>query len=197
MLPQHEPRVRHDDQDEVHSCGPQRADDHDAADAFGLQHAVAEARSGGCGGDARRADGDGLLARIDRHVDVRDVEGRGCEASGVVDHLTPGTGRLLARGFAVVLRDDEKPGDGEGGCVRRVDERVADVERGEREAVEGRLGADMARQQGRHDQRQQRVNVHGELQRREMEAGQESEKAVQPRDFVEQQGERDEFGAGA
>lgn len=160
VLSQHEPRVGHDDEDEVYAGGPERADDDDAADALGLEHAVSEAGSCRCGRDAGGADGDGILAGFDGHVDVGDVEGGGCEAGGFVNGLAAGTGRLATGCFAVVLGDNQEPGDGEGGRVGGVDERVADVEGGEGEAVEGGLGADVAREQGGHEQRQERVDVH-------------------------------------
>ena len=60
-----------------------------------------------------------------------------------------------------------------------------------------RLGADVRDQDGSQNESEQRVDVHGQLDWREMEASQEGEKAVETRDFVEEERERNEFGAGA
>ena len=44
-----------------------------------------------------------------------------------------------------MLRDDQKPSDGESGSVCGVDDAVKDVEGSECETVEGALGADVRR----------------------------------------------------
>lgn len=53
----------------------------------------------------------------------------------------------------------------------------------------------MRREVGSQDQGEDRVDVHGELDRGEVEAGQEGEDAVEAGNFVEEEGERDEAGA--
>ena len=76
---QDEPGVAHDDEDEIHAHGPERADRHDAADALRLEDAVAETgldhHGIGGSGVGRGADRDGSFARRDSNVDVADVEG--------------------------------------------------------------------------------------------------------------------------
>ena len=112
----------------------------------------------GCGREARGPHCDGFLAGSDAlvgsdgHIDVRHVESRGREAGGVVDHLAASSGRFVTESVAVVLGDDEEPGDGEGGGVGGVDDGIEDIEAGQREAVEGRLGADMRSQEGANEQ---------------------------------------------
>ena len=97
-----------------------------------------------------------------------------------------------------MVRDDEEPGDGEGGRVGGVDDRVEDVEPRECEAVERRRRrADLPAQQDGEHERHQRVDVHGQLQRVQPESRQQRQEAVEPRDFVEEHGERDELRAGA
>lgn len=79
MLSQHETRVAHDYKDEVCAHGPERADGNHAANAFGLQHAVAKTRRSGrdgAGDEAGGANRDGFgsggnaLIRGDGNVDV-------------------------------------------------------------------------------------------------------------------------------
>lgn len=53
----------------------------------------------------------------------------------------------------------------------------------------------MRRQQDGDDKCYQRVYVHRELKKGETYAGQEGEKAIDARDFIEEKGERDEFGS--
>ena len=196
ISPQDQARVAHDDEDEVHPNRPQRADGHDAADAFLLQHAVAQTgRRRGRDRRSQRARRDRLvlfagnaLVGSDGHVDMADVELRAREAGGVADGFAAGAGRLASARVAVVLRDDEEPGDAESGRVGGVYEAIEDVERGEGEAMEGTLCSNMRRQEDRDEERDERVDVHGELEGREVQAGQEGEEAVEAGDFVEEEG---------
>ena len=103
------------------------------------------------------------MARCDRDVNVGDVEGWGSEASGIIDGRSAGGIGAIADGSAVLLRNNEKPCNGEGRSICGVDERIANVERCQGEAVEGRLPPDMRGEQGGQDESQERVDVHGQL----------------------------------
>lgn len=135
---------------------------------------MAQARCRGCRLDASWVThADGFRARCDSDINVGDVErGRG-EAGGVVDGGAACARRGPAARVTVALRDDEEPSHGKNGSVGSIDERVADVEGGEREAVEGRLGADVRRQERGENQRQHRVYVHGQLEWREVQPRQQ------------------------
>lgn len=112
MLAEDEAGVAHHDENKVDTYGPESADGEDAADTFWLQHAVAEAGSGCCGGESRSADCDGFAARCDTlirrdgYIDMADVVLRACEASSVIDGGSAGSGSLATVRIAVVLRDD-------------------------------------------------------------------------------------------
>ena len=97
----------------------------------------------------------------------------------------------------MMLRDDEEPRDGESGGVGGVDEAVEDVEDSESEAVKRRLGTDVGSEDEDEDEGENRIDVHGELEGGKMEASEEGEEAVDSAYFVEEEGERGEFGAGA
>lgn len=103
------------------------------------------------------------MARCDCDVNVGDVEGWRSEASSIIDGRSAGGIRAIANNSAVLLRNDEKPCNGEGRSVCGVDERIANVERCQGEAVEGRLSPDMRGKQGGQDECQERVDVHGKL----------------------------------
>lgn len=142
VLSQDQAGVTHDDEYEVDTHRPQSTDGDDAADALRLQDAVAEARSRRSGGESGLADRDGLttgghaLIGCNGYVDMTDVVLRVGEAGCVVDGRSAGAGGFVAAGVAVVLGDDEEPGDAESGGVGGVDDAVEYVEAGEREAVE-------------------------------------------------------------
>ena len=57
--------------------------------------------------------------------------------------------------------------------------------------MEGRLGADVRREDSSENERKEGVDVHAELDGGEVIAGEEREKAVEARHFVEQEGKRD------
>lgn len=71
----------------------------------------------------------------------------------------------------MVLRHDEKPGNCEGGSVGCVDDRIDDVEPGKGEAVKERLLANVRGQEGGDSECEEGVDIHGKLERREMQAG--------------------------
>jgi hypothetical protein len=202
VLAQHEACVREHDDAEVEADGPQGDDDAEAVHALGREDGVAQAAVAGCagwgiGGRAGQDTVDVCGGRGD-DVDVRDVVVRAREAGCVGDGVA-GCGRAGGGGCgraAVVLREDEEPGYAEEGGVGEVDGGVEDVEPGESEAVEGGLGADVGSQQGGQDEGEAGVDVHAQLDGGEVVAGEQGEDAVQARDFVEEEGERDEGCAG-
>lgn len=138
MLAEHEACVTHHHEDEIESYSPQGADDNYAADALGLQDAVSDAGTGGCARKAGSPHGESLVAGgdplvgSDGDVNVRDIVGRGREACGVVDGLATGSGRFAAGSVAVMLGNDQEPGDGESGGVGSVDGGIEYVEAGQR-----------------------------------------------------------------
>lgn len=85
----------------------------------------------------------------------------------------------------MVLGDDEKPGYTKCGRISSVDDTIKYVECGKSEAVEGTLSSNIRCQEDCDDECEKRVDVHGELESREVKAGQEGEEAIEPRDFVE------------
>lgn len=201
MLAEDEAGVAHHHENEVDPHSPKSADGENAAYALRLQHAVAEAGSGCRGGESRLADCNGFAARWntlirrDGYIDMADVILRAREARSVIDSGSAGSGGLVTVRIAVVLRDDEEPCNSEGSCVCGVDHAVKDIEASERQTVEGRLCSDMGGEEDGDEESDKGVDVHGELERRDMESGQESQEAVETRDFVQEEGESDEFGS--
>ena len=84
----------------------------------------------------------------------------------------------------MVLRDDEKPRYTKCGRISSVYDTIKYVECSEGEAVEGTLCSNMRRQEDRDEECEDRVDVHGKLERREVKAGQEGEEAIETRDLV-------------
>ena len=85
----------------------------------------------------------------------------------------------------MVLRDDKKPRYSKCGRVSSIYNAVKYVECRKGEAVERALCPNMRCQEDCNEECEKRVDVHGELERREVKAGQEGEKSVEARDFVE------------
>lgn len=75
----------------------------------------------------------------------------------------------------MVLRDDEKPRYTKYGRVSSVYDTIKYVECSKGEAVEGTLCSNMRREEDCNEECDKRVDVHGELERREVKAGQEGE----------------------
>ncbi len=173
MAPQDHTGVGEHDDAEVEADGPEGDDDAEAVHRFWLQDrvgygsAAAGSRGVGAGGGGgRRGRDDGALL-VD--VDVADVVFWVGETGRFVDGA--GAGALLARVQArLVLRQHQEPRHPEGGRVGGVDDAVERVEPGQRETVQRRLRADVRRQVGGQSQREQRVDVHGQLERVELEA---------------------------
>lgn len=88
------------------------------------------------------------MAWRDGDVNMRNVEGGRSESSGIIDGRSAGGIRAITHGSAMLLRNDEKPCDGKSGSICGVNKRVADIERGQGEAVEGRLPPDMRGKKG-------------------------------------------------
>lgn len=199
MAPQHHAGIGEHDDAEVEADGPEGDDDAEAVHRFGLEDRVryrgaAAAAGGGVGagrGGGRRGGGDHVTLVVDADVDVADVVFRVGEAGSFVDGACAGA--PVARVPAgVVLRQHQEPRQREGGGVGGVDDAVERVEPRQRETVQRRLGADVRRQVRRQPQRDQRVDVHGELERVELEAREQRQQAVQRADLVEEQGQRDQ-----
>lgn len=167
MLLQYETGIAHHHENKVEAHGPESANHDNAVNAFRLQDAVPEARTRGSRGETGRSNRNGFrprsdaLVRRNSDIDMSDVEGRGCKAGCVIDGFPTGSWRLAARSIAVVMGDDEEPRDGECRRIGGVDDRVEDVEDGESEAVERRLGANVWGQDGGQNKSKQRVDVHG------------------------------------
>ena len=109
-------------------------------------------------------------------------------------------GDCLAARYLVavaVVDKHDKPADGKGGRVGDVDERVERVKVCEREALQRRLEPDVRREIDGQGEGEDGVEVHRQLQRGEVEAGEEGEQAVEAGDLVDDEGEEDEFGADA
>ena len=85
----------------------------------------------------------------------------------------------------MVLRDDKEPRDSKCGGVSSIYDAIKYVECSKGEAVEGTLCPNMRCQEDCNEECEKRVDVHGELERRQVKAGQEGEKAVETRDFIE------------
>lgn len=203
VLAEHGAGVGEHDDDEVDADGPQRRDDGDAHDAAALEDGAAEPR-GREAAVARRADGHGLLARCQaiggrrHHVNLADVVLGVGEAGRVADHLAAGPVAAAARLALVrVLRQDQEPRDAEGGRVGGVDDGVDGVQPGEGKAAQRVLLADIAGQVDGEEEDNDGVDVHGQLQRRDVVAGREGQDAVETGDLVDENGEDDQLDAGA
>lgn len=199
MLTQHHARIREHDEAEVEADRPQGDDDAKAVHALGREDGVAQTAMAGCAGRGarRRASYNGVVTSCDGggdDVDMRDVVLGGREAGSVGDGAAGAGGGEVASGL--VLGEDDEPGYAEEGGVGEVNGGVDDVEPGEGEAVQGRLRADVGREECGEDEGDARVDVHAQLDGREVVAGKEGEEAVQPGDLVEKEGERDEGCAG-
>ena len=92
-----------------------------------------------------------------------------------------------------MLADDEKPGYGEGGGICRIDEGVEHIEPCQGEALERGLFPNVWREGGSQHEGEERVDVHGQLERGEVEAREDGEEAIEAGDFVEKERERDEL----
>lgn len=83
------------------------------------------------------------MAGGDFNIDMRDVEGWGREPGRIIHGGSARAFGRVAQSRAVLLRYDQEPRHREGGRVRGVDQRVADVKRCESQAVEGGLRPDV------------------------------------------------------
>ena len=208
MAPQHQSRITHHHQNEIDPDRPQRANHHDAADALRLQDPMAQTRIAGGRTHVRptrrisRRDGllcaarDTLIGRH-HHIHTADIVFRTCKPGGRVHHLASRAAHDPAVPARVVLAHDQEPCDAEGGGVSGIDDGVDDKEDGEGQAFQGGLVPDVRGQVGDEGEGDDGVDVHGELQGAEVDAGQDGEEAVEAGDFVEEEREGGEFGAGA
>ena len=196
----------HDDA-EVEADGPEGDDDAEAVHGFGLEDRVGYGSAAGAagagggvgaggGGGRRGSGGDQARLVVDVDVDVADVVFRVGEAGCFVHGARAGApvARVPAR---VVLRQNQEPRHPERGGVGGVDDAVERVEPRQRETVQRRLGADVRRQVGGQPQREEGVDVHGELERVELEAREQRQETVQRTDLVEEERERYQACAGA
>lgn len=167
---EHLPREGHDDKCQVH---PDEGDQEDEP----------QARPGLLGADVLRR-----LGHVGRH---RGALGE-CRARDAVVLR----GRVAGRpGVALESRAVGEPAESEGGRVGGVQEGVDDVDPGEAEDFEWRLLADMRQECADQQENGDRVEVHGELEKREGVSCQDREQAVEARELVEDERQGDDLGA--
>lgn len=163
---------------EVDTDKGEENDDEDAGHGLADRGAAREtgAAASGCGG-------------------VGDAGGVGAgEACGVVHGFAAGRVDLGVLGGGA---KGEEPGACEDCGVCSVQDRVDEVEVGEGETLEGRRFADMWHECDEYDERDERVQVHRELEEGESVAGDEGEDSVEAGELIEEEGERDHFCAEA
>ena len=119
---------------------------------------------------------------------MADIEFRTREASCIADGLTASARRSISIRVAMMLRDDEKPRYTEDRRISSVYDTIKYVECSKGEAVERTLCSNMRRQENCNEECEKRVDVHGELERREVQASQKGKEAIEARDFIEEEG---------
>lgn len=119
------------------------------------------------------------------------------EAGGVIDRAGAKY-VIIDLAFVQVLGQDDEPAGAEEAGVGSVDDGVQDEEECEADDLERLLGLPDGGEEP-YDQAEdyERVYVVAELERVELISGEDGEDAVQAGDFVEEEGEEDEFGSGA
>jgi hypothetical protein len=141
--------------------------------------------------------GHGAVGRSRDDFYVRDVVFRAREASGVVD--SSGTGSSsIDFAFVQVLREDDKPAGAEHASVDGVDDRVDDENESKAKNLERLLRLSDCREEPcDQSEDHERVYVVAELESIQLEASEKREDSIEASDFVEEEGEEDEFGGGA
>jgi hypothetical protein len=139
----------------------------------------------------------GAVSRSSDDLDICDVVFRAREASRVVDSSGTGCGRVDFA-FVQVLCEDDEPAGAEHAGVDGVDDRVDDENESKAENLERLLRLPDCREEP-CDQSEdyEGVYVVAELESVQLEAGEKREDSVESGDFVEEEGEEDEFGGGA
>lgn len=189
-------RVREHDQAEVDADEPEGANDCQRGQGSGLEHCAGEGDAFLDVGGGHLA-GQGALVGSRDDFDLGDIVFGVCEAGGVVNGA--GTGHcILDFAFVQVLSQDDEPAGAEEAGVGSVDDRVQNEEKREADDLERLFRLpDSGEEPCDQAEDYERVYVVAELERVEVIAGEDGEDAVQAGDFVEEEGEEDEFGGGA
>lgn len=115
-----------------------------------------------------------------------------CEARGVRHALLAGEIGLVGVGGEGV-----EPGDAEEGGVQGVDDAIEGVQVGKKDGLKRRLQPDVAVEEACREQREGRVNVHGQLEAVDRGARDDGEQPVDTRDFVDNLQVGDDLRASA
>ena len=121
-------------------------------------------------------------ARRRNDIHLANVVFRRCKTSRIGHSPSTLTDAI---GGVLMLTDNQEPIKRKSGGVHSINHTVKYVEPSKTKDMYRRLFSEVRSEVSCENESEERVDVHGELQRRELEAGEDSEEAIEARDFVE------------
>ena len=109
---------------------------------------------------------------------LADIEFRTRKDVNIANGFAASARRLASIRIAMMLRDDEKPCYSKSSGIGSVYDTVEYVECSKGEAMEGTLCPNMRCQKDSEEEGEEGVDVHGKLERREVQASQKGEEAI-------------------